>query len=161
MLSLFQRKMLLLVILKYGCFYCHFYYYTIQYIHIYYSFFQTSTSTNKTSTTRLTLAEQIAAAAAAKKAAKRNSTYELDENDDSLIRQEQDAFNFSMLRAKLECRLQGKPSDSMDEQANMENEIQKQQAMESLKSRLGDTGNVQRAKNKWLNMEKSVHEDQL
>uniref|UniRef100_A0A1I7SE43 Chloride channel protein n=1 Tax=Bursaphelenchus xylophilus TaxID=6326 RepID=A0A1I7SE43_BURXY len=116
--------------------------------------------------------EQLAATLEAKKRQKEQqaasqskrgsrSTFEFDENDDSLLRQQQDAFDFSLLKAKLEQRLAGNASDSMDEQAYLDNMQQKQEAIKSLRSRLTDTGNVQRAKKKWLSMEKSLYDEPI
>ncbi|KAI6177454.1 Stretchin-Mlck [Aphelenchoides bicaudatus] len=78
----------------------------------------------------------------------------LDENDDdSLLQAQQDAFDFSLLKSKLESRLTGR-HDSEDSVIN-ENYKQKEQNMAEIRSRLSDTGNIKRAMNKWMELDKA------
>ncbi|KAI6215549.1 Stretchin-Mlck [Aphelenchoides besseyi] len=86
--------------------------------------------------------------------ARARRSLQLDDDDDSLLQAQQDAFDFSLLRSKLESRLMGRPDNDSDS-AYVENYQAKMQTMAEIRTKLTDTGNIQRAMLKWQEMDRS------
>jgi tRNA threonylcarbamoyladenosine modification (KEOPS) complex Pcc1 subunit len=78
------------------------------------------------------------------------------EEDENLIQAQQDAFDFSVLRSKLESRLKGNVTTA-DETVYVENSQAKQQALAEIQSKLSNTGTIRRTMNKWLAMDKKTN----
>ncbi|KAI6188689.1 Stretchin-Mlck [Aphelenchoides besseyi] len=86
--------------------------------------------------------------------ARARRSLQLDDDDNSLLQAQQDAFDFSLLRSKLENRLMGRPDNDSDS-AYVENYQAKMQTMAEIRTKLTDTGNIQRAMLKWQEMDRS------